>query len=577
MAYSDYPGLKGLAGTGPGGIPEDIYLRKIAVSDTKGVKVRFPPNVPININNDPRNGQPVETIEEYDEDNPELVDHFFRSTLKGIGTDRPVFESEEPRTDNYSRDRINLRTTGTRTDLDPWLPDGTFLDYEFTEKDPRGTAVGPDMRKYVEQQWARAPFIKFSSDESHSVPELAMNPYQMIEAKDKTFVRYRESYKNFEESFDNFHNGGTGKKRTSTAAALVTGDGSVALIHDSTSRQRRDPTHVLSNDPSVAFRHSTTDHRFKVQRYGYTTVAKGLESENWAKNRLASNLDDAKVKEINGVMVNKAFAGLIVDLEGLRKNKQASAQGATYGDSVKSQQRQYKLVADDVHKLMSMGVKASQGRTANDMLGDAKLAQRTMGTLVDGDFTSNRRATKLNNDVKESMKQATKKGADLAKIEEARENIQQSAVNNALYNETTTRAAAGLSENPAASREMIHASQSFLDGKQVANYSTVVPPPEHNSAGRDLVRYEDYKGESMTNFAGSRKGKYKYLDKRFYENTQDEGASEFGVYDRAQRASAESHKGRKAGQFDFGDTEVDEEVGDQDLSRKAREAAMKKK
>jgi hypothetical protein len=27
------------------------------------------------------------------------------------------------------------------------LPDGTFLDYEFLNKDPRGIAVGPDFKE----------------------------------------------------------------------------------------------------------------------------------------------------------------------------------------------------------------------------------------------------------------------------------------------------------------------------------------------------------------------------------------------------------------------------------------------
>jgi hypothetical protein len=98
------------------------------------------------------------------------LDNYMRDSLKNTDTDTPLFESDQPRRDNHSRERLSLRHTGRRTEAEPFLPDGSFLDYEFLNADPRGTAVGPDMMKHRKQQEARGKFIKMGYDDDMSVP-----------------------------------------------------------------------------------------------------------------------------------------------------------------------------------------------------------------------------------------------------------------------------------------------------------------------------------------------------------------------------------------------------------------------
>ncbi len=62
-------------------------------------------------------------------EDPDQLENFYRQSLKDISPDKPFFESDQPRYNNFSQDRLNLRHYGKRVETLPYLPDGTFLDH----------------------------------------------------------------------------------------------------------------------------------------------------------------------------------------------------------------------------------------------------------------------------------------------------------------------------------------------------------------------------------------------------------------------------------------------------------------
>ena len=125
-------------------------------------------------------------------ESPDMVESYHRNTLKDMRPCQDFFESDQPRGgrsadgklngNNISSRFLNFRDSGfmSAEGAEPYLPDGTFLDHVFLEKDPRGGALEPDMRKHVDQQYARKSFINFKPDHDDSVTESGITPGQMV-------------------------------------------------------------------------------------------------------------------------------------------------------------------------------------------------------------------------------------------------------------------------------------------------------------------------------------------------------------------------------------------------------------
>lgn len=76
----------------------------------------------------------------------ELLNDYNRQQIKNsIIPDKPLFEHEEPVSNKFSQTKLNLRNNASRYSKEPYAPDQCLA---FTDKDPRGTAVGPDMKKF---------------------------------------------------------------------------------------------------------------------------------------------------------------------------------------------------------------------------------------------------------------------------------------------------------------------------------------------------------------------------------------------------------------------------------------------
>jgi hypothetical protein len=221
-----------------------------------------------------------------DFEDPEMMYNYNRANLKDIRPDVPILESDQPRYNNYSTDRLNLRHVGRRSEAEPYLPDGTFLDFDFLNKDPRGNAVGPDFKEHVKQQQARTKFIKHGIDADNSVPSGGgVNPTKMVMDMKATLPCIKQRLKIFDDSLSQFNRGGMSHTiATDVDECVQKTDDRPPDMRDEICNPRMNKQQDISNNIKIGWR-TTTDNIFKVAKYGQIRRGPACIKEDINKNR----------------------------------------------------------------------------------------------------------------------------------------------------------------------------------------------------------------------------------------------------------------------------------------------------
>ncbi len=401
MSRSHQPGNYGV-------IPSDEYLRKIQSSSLV--------------------------------EDPNAYENYIRSNLADFRPDAPFFESDQIRDPNDrgsgfgSTERLSLRHSGARTELHPYLPDGTFLDHEFTQRDPRGTQNMPDFQAERKQREARAKFIKFKNDSDFSVPETGVNPVQMVNKMRGMQGQMKDRLMIFDDSMDSWHNGGINDRGERRPISLTTEDGTIVNLADATYQERQDPVTQLSNRTPAMLRYTNPDHRVKVSRYGQVRPTMDMHSNDWNTNRNNAYLDHSIPVQINGQMVNRSLGILILDLEGQRASKQVVAQGTNYADSEVMQLResQKSIDAGDLYKLIALGAQTQPG-AADPVINANRLKNETLN------ITKTLHRSGIAHEVANSMMQVNRiPGVEKAK--DVRKAVATSAADYGLYASNVNKA-----------------------------------------------------------------------------------------------------------------------------------------
>ena len=365
-------------------------------------------------------------------ENPFLVEENLRSLLKDRTPEKPFFESDQLRggQDEFGNDRggyesqqrINLRS-GARTLTDPYLPDGTFLDGQFTEKDPRGVALGPNMRKHVEQQYERGSFYNYRDDSDNSIMESGWNPWR-AQMQIRNAQNVTKNYqKNFETSKDAWHNGGMAPSYQVSVKEQVYEDQEIKDPVQAPNINRIDATHNLSNDTSIGWRR-TTDHRFNVAKYGKKNPLKSFTTEDWFKNRSNVHIDHDQYVSWQDSNVSKSTALKMIDLAEHKNLVQFTGlNGIVFGNSMNGKTKNRKLTQSDLSGMESRPSKETRTSDAHTKLNgeqkptsgeklkihDVKNIEKTHinPTIVEKMANVNKQFTKENMmDLRESVKES---------------------------------------------------------------------------------------------------------------------------------------------------------------------------
>jgi len=256
-----------------------------------------------------------------DEDPEQLYNHG-RDTLKDWGPDTTnLFAHEEVRRNNFSRDRLELRSGGARVNTDPWQNED--YDTQFHDRDPRGWSTEQPWSEYRRHLEAQLRRIDFKDDGDYSVPSQGIHPNTMYKNIKSGFNWVKSRLKIFSTSKDGWHNGGIGKYKwyhTSSAEKVDFEDTGVNIDQRYLDADlRTNPTSNLSNHlhgGSKKLRvNTTTDHKVQVSAYMKLFRNRGLiphesqmriieDDTRWGKLSTIGDITPKNVTKLMSSQVN---------------------------------------------------------------------------------------------------------------------------------------------------------------------------------------------------------------------------------------------------------------------------------
>jgi hypothetical protein len=435
------------------------------------------------------------------EDKDQLY-NFYRDSLKDLRPDKPLFESDQTRRNNFSEDRLNIRHVGKRVATMPDLPDGTFLDFDGLQSDVRGTALDPDMKQHRRQQEARGKFIKQGNDEDNSVPSAGWNPTHLIRDMTAQFYPLKQRMKIFDDSMNGM-SAGTGinqKQRKNTAECMQETDASQPEMQDEICYNRANKTNTLSNNTSIGWRR-TTDHMFQVAKYG---MMRGKTNANAdiIKNRSNAHVTHDVQVSYRDQMVSKALSLKMIDLSKRKKNDMDAAadNDNILGESTKTQVRTKKITPADMAGMQARETDESQGASAHTQLGGEQ-AQHVTGAMTSQQTDSNRMGKVVVDPfIIEYMASINRKMSP-RDVEDLRENVLQSVELSGLMVEQKTKQA---QSSEVGNELMWMSGANFERGNsmKMANYRKMKAMP--TAKDQNHYDFEEYKQSQKT--SGQRRG-----------------------------------------------------------------------
>lgn len=252
----------------------------------------------------------------------DILDNYYRETLKNFEPDTPTLASDEKRKNTDSISKLNVRQFGRRAPKEAFAPDLFLGD---TTKDNRSIHNGPMMGDYQKQIWHRKDNFKksFKNDADNSIPSEGISEGKMLKNKISTYKGFKERYKNFEESSDNWITGYNMKAAKVSKVENSEFDNTTVNLNDVADlKSRRDYVTMLSNQALPKGWESTPDHKLKIARYSKNLKSKNLNDVDLRKNRDKQSAD-IKIAE-KADMENQLVSQLSTTIENFKNIKKES-------------------------------------------------------------------------------------------------------------------------------------------------------------------------------------------------------------------------------------------------------------
>lgn len=216
------------------------------------------------------------------EDENILTDHF-RNTLKDRTPDPPTLASDQTRRDRHSSEVLSVRHNMARTSEEPYHPD---MNLSFTERDPRGIALDPNLRKAALQSGFRTKYKDFVNDNLSDAQITGGNRSVQKQIKDRVsgFQPLKKRWKIFSTSRD----GRSVKSNMSGFSTNKRSDASKVILNrpnlrvNESSQATRDAVTKISNALPIGSR-KTASHRFKIADYSQVRSSKYTGDNDFRK------------------------------------------------------------------------------------------------------------------------------------------------------------------------------------------------------------------------------------------------------------------------------------------------------
>jgi hypothetical protein len=425
-----------------------------------------------------------------------LMYNHMRDTLKDLSCDEPFFEEHQKR-DRYDAP-LTFRYSGKRCEAQPYLEDGTFLDFHALEQDERSLMTAPDLSKAKAHQRARGKFINFKNDNCPTVPESGIAPISMVRNIKQGMHRVKDQMKIFDESLTSWnHNGGASVDPIIKPSLVNFYDVSSELPAPEGPTQRTRQSHVNDADCLPIGFHSTPDQRVKIASYAKIAMGAKYQDSNWYKNRTEAEFD-AKQTYVpyENRYITTADALAIIDIVKQKKSFMDKNQNSnTWKEALVSANTGGINSPTDTVGLKHSAV-ASQSLTANARLNSigANIKQTVPNKPLDLMGKS-----LVNHKIFDTMVRANNKTMKQDEYNDLRDQVMQSAVSQAINDIAQTLKNKNSTVVPESgidrfSSDIVVADDSKM--KNVMNYKTLNLKNVVSTVG--ITHYDQHKKEDKT-------------------------------------------------------------------------------
>ena len=430
----------------------------------------------------------------FEDDNQ--VENFMRESLIDMRPDPTFFESDAARTNNYSEDRLNLRHCGKRVEAEPYLPDGTFLDFDGLNSDSRGSAIDPNMMLHRKQQEARGKFVKFSNDADNSVVSEGRSQTKVIRDIKGQFYNVKNRLKIFDESMNGFSTSGlTHKERNmvNNGQLIQQIDDRKPEMQDESYFNRGGRVNDLSMNTSIGWRR-TTDHRFKTAQYGQVRTVGNPNKQNVLKNRSNTYIEHDVLVSWKDQNVPKSVSIKMIDIAKQKKRDMDAAGNIEFNQSQQFQNgRARKVTLSDLIGVRQ-AAKESQGQTAHNALRGEQSSHVT-GAMMKPHLDSNKIAKVVIDPVIVTYMASVNRNFTKQRTDDLREKVLQSSEFTGLLVNQSNKSAS----NVEITNKLLWESIANYDkgvSMKVTNYSQLtggIRPKDQN-----MLAFEAYKQSQKT-------------------------------------------------------------------------------
>jgi Fe-S cluster assembly iron-binding protein IscA len=309
------------------------------------------------------------------------MDDYHRETLKDMRSEAPLFESDLPRHDYHSEERLNLRYNGKRSETEAYAPEGAFLGFDHFQKDKRSLMLDPDFTKARKQYDCRKENFKLYPDGDLGVSiDGPINPGVMVTNIKNLIPQVKQRFKNFSTSLGNMVYGYSYAKDPLKRNCLTTMDGQYLNLNDAPQAVRSGATVLMSNNAQVGWR-TTTDNTFKVAKYGMARTNKKLHQSNPYIVQNSVNVDHKMPEVWENLMISPALALKIVDLAKQKYNSHLTGMYTLFGVADVNYNKTYSIPKNAFITEGAWRANNTQNLDLNTIIGN-KVMTRKGGRLV---------------------------------------------------------------------------------------------------------------------------------------------------------------------------------------------------
>ena len=349
-------------------------------------------------------------------ENPDILYNHNRNILIDYGPSPLNTEESTPRTPegNKSAARLNFRHYGTSSGELPFLPDGSFTNYDYNFKDPRPSSGDPVMRNLVKQSEARAQIHRFSSEGPLQVTGGEVMPSEKVRLFRTMQGEFKKRFINYDESKDNMI-GISKKEKYSSDIIHVEKSGAIIDLTEATANNRLDSVGYLSNKNSdLSYLRSVPDHRVKISDY---SIMRKRNPNNVDRSVLNQSLTDFNTVR-NLEQANKKVAQLIVN-----SNFDPKFSHSNFTPNTETQQKNYNSQTKQQIQNIYQDVKTSHNLT------DSQFSHKNKTSKKDT-FILSQNASEISTVLASSIVNlSNKKHISKSSTEKVRQDVLQSAAN----------------------------------------------------------------------------------------------------------------------------------------------------